>query len=70
MTSNLPLTPNLTLIQKWKKSNMIPSIDSVVLLVDLDTRIARVVIREDGTHSGEAVRIFVENDRTFIFNEL
>lgn len=49
---------------------MIPSIDSVVLLVDLDTRIARVVIREDGTHSGEAVRIFVENDRTFIFNEL
>lgn len=42
----------------------------VVLLVDLDTRIARVVVREYGTHSGEAVRIFVENDRTFIFNEL
>ena len=42
----------------------------VVLLLDIDTRVAGVGVDDEWPSSGEAVGVFVENDVTLVLNEL
>lgn len=38
--------------------------------VDLDSRVARAVVRVDGARGGKAVRVLVEQNVTLVLNEL
>ena len=55
--------------RRRKKSKKMYACLKILVAVDLDTRIARVVVREDGTRRREALGVLIEQDLALVLDE-